>query len=128
MSDIAKILLEGLATSSQSPSNGGLRVADYPNPYGLRYGDNAIPKADGWIGAHKGKNGVMSEFSMSDERGFEYPSFVPGTTPENLKMLKKEVITPSQALLARQFADQQISKGESPFFDPFIEALKRLPK
>lgn len=122
------MLLEGLSTSGRTPANGGLRVADYPNPHGLRYGENAIPKSIGWLGTQKGKNGDMTEFSMSDERGFEYPSFVPGTTPDNLRFLKKEIITPSQALLARKFADQQISKGESPFFDPFIDALKRLPK
>lgn len=128
MSDLANLLLQGLATNKNLPSNGGLRVADYPNKFGLRYGENPLPKANGWLGPHKGKHGQMTEFSMSDERGFEYPSFVPGTTPRNLNLLKNEVISPEQAQLARQFADQQIKSGKSPFYDPFLDALSRLPK
>lgn len=126
--DLKDLLLKGLATTQETPSHGGLRVADFPNQYGLRYGENAIPKSTGWIGLHNGKNGVMSEYSISDERGIEYPSFVPGTTPHNLDLLKREIITPEQESLARRFSEQRIREGKSPFHDPFLDALGRLPK
>jgi hypothetical protein len=126
--NIKNLILNGIALSSKRPSQGGLRVADFPNKYGLRHGDNAIPKSDGWIGSHNGANGAMTEFSMSDERGFEYPSFVPNTTNANLELLKMEIISPEQAEIARRFADDRLKKGLSPFNDPFLDALKKLPK
>jgi hypothetical protein len=56
----------------------------------------------------------MTEFSAGDEHG-EFPTFVPGTTPTNLKALLQGVVTPEQMDLARRFAQSRRGAGQSPF-------------
>lgn len=125
--DISKFLLQGLATSQKTPSEGGLRVADYPNPYGLRFGDNAIPKSTGWLGPKRGVKGVMTEYSLGDEKG-EYPSMVPGLSSEDISAILREKITPSVEAKAHDFAIQRRASGLSPFNDPFLDELAKLRK
>lgn len=127
--DISKLLLQGLQTSKINPSQGGLRVADYPSPYGLRHGDNAIPKSVGWQGPIGGMTGgVMTEYSLDDEYG-DFPSIVPNMAQSDLLAITNTgEITPSAYQSAVAHRDKMKSMGKSPFYDPFLDALQKLSK
>ena len=108
------------------PSQGGLSVGDYPNPYGLRayqkpsgiYGGQMMPKTTGWQGVHKNSQGQdMTEFSIGDNKG-DFPSIVPTLNANELaQIVQKQNITPSAKQKAQEFADLRRSQGLSPFKD-----------
>jgi hypothetical protein len=137
MDSISQLLLNGLATNQASPSQGGLRVADYPNPYGLRaypkngggYGGEMLPKSTGWLGVfNTPNNGAMTEYSVGDEKG-DFPSIVPTLTDSEIAsiVLDKNVTKPIYDK-AQIFANERRSQNQSPFYDPFLDALASLPK
>lgn len=142
MDNIADLLLKGLSINQYLPSKGGLMVADYPNKYGLRaypiedkkgnitgYGGEMLPKSVGWLGVKKDPKGLaMTEFSIGDGRG-DFPTMVPTLSNDEINSIVKDKnITNSVEIKARQFANERRSQGKSPFYDPFLDALARIPK
>jgi len=108
------------------PSQGGLSVGDYPNPYGLRayqnhngtYGGQMMPKSTGWLGIHKSPKGEsVTEFSV-ENNNMSFPSLVPGlNTQEINQIVRHQNVTPSAYKKAEEFALQRQSQGLSPFKD-----------
>lgn len=106
---------------------GGLNASNYPNPFGLRayplpqggYGGEMLPKSTGWLGLLQvpGKDEVMTEYSVGDERG-DFPSLVEGLTDEEKKqILTKGKVSKQAYIKAKQQADALRSQGKSPFYN-----------
>jgi len=142
MASILDALLSGLATNKQLPSSGGLRVADYPNPHGLRayqkpdggYGGEMMPKSSGWRGempsiAYPGS--VSTEISIGDETG-EFPAMSKSQNHEQLirlLSLKNNQKMPKDIYeTARRDADDLRRAGKSEFNNPFLDELARLAR
>lgn len=111
------------------PMKGGLSYRDYPNPYGVRayptktgYAGEMLPKSTGYLGPLKGtgvnKGQVMTEYSLSDEKG-DYPSLVPTLTQAEINSVLSGKITPEIDMKAKQFRDMRVNQGLSPFYNEF---------
>ena len=116
------------------PTQGGLSVGNYPNPFqnpnadggGLRaymnpngtYGGQMMPKTTGWKGVNYNPKGqAVTELSIGDDRG-DFPSIVPTLNANELaQIVQKQNITPSARQKAQEFADLRRSQGLSPFKD-----------
>jgi hypothetical protein len=123
--DNYKIKLAQLLQGAQ-PTQGGLSVGNYPNPYGLRayqnpngtYGGQMMPKTTGWQGVNKNLQGQdVTELSIGDQRG-DFPSIVPTLNANELaQIVQNQNITPSARQKAQEFANLRRSQGLSPFKD-----------
>lgn len=108
------------------PSQGGLSVGNYPNPYGLRayqnpngtYGGQMMPKTTGWQGIHYNPKGqAVTELSIGDDIG-DFPSVVPTLNANELnQIVQYEKIIPSARQKAQEWADLRRSQELSPFKD-----------
>ena len=108
------------------PSQGGLSVGNYPNPYGLRayqnpngtYGGQMMPKYTGWQGVNYNPKGqAVTELSIGDNIG-DFPSIVPTLNKKELnEIVQHENIMPSARSKAEQWAIQRRSQGLNPFKD-----------
>jgi hypothetical protein len=131
--ELLKMLGGGLL--SNSPQQGGLNASNYNNPFqnpnveggGLRayplpqggYGGEMLPKSTGWLGLLQvpGKDEVMTEYSMGDERG-DFPTLVQGLTDKEKKQILTTGKVSKQAYIkAKQQADALRSQGKSPFYN-----------
>ena len=111
------------------PSKGGLSYQDYPNPYGVRayktkngYEGEMLPKSSGYLGPLQGtgknKNDVMTEYSLTDDKG-TYPSLVPTLSPQEIKMVLNGQVTKEIDRKAKEFRDSRLEQGLSPFYNEF---------
>ena len=116
------------------PTQGGLSVGDYPNPFqnpnanggGLRaymnkdgtYGGQMMPKYTGWQGVNYNPKGqAVTELSIGDNIG-DFPSIVPTLNKIELnEIVQHENIMPSARSKAEQWAIQRRSQGLNPFKD-----------
>jgi hypothetical protein len=90
-------------------------------PFGLRYEESVFArpsaKGKGYYGLLSHASGGQStEISAHDERGVGFPLLVPGLTREEMNLLLSgQEPTQDLYLKARQFAQQRMSAGASPF-------------
>jgi hypothetical protein len=133
--DSAARALSGKGLLQATPKEGGLNASNYNNPFqnpnveggGLRayplpqggYGGEMLPKSTGWLGLLQvpGKDEVMTEYSVGDERG-DFPSLVPALTDKEKKqILTKGKVSKQAYIKAKQQADALRSQGKSPFYN-----------
>ena len=125
--DEAAKQVASVGMTETSASQGGLNATNRPNPYGLRayeengsYGGEMMPKDVGFLGELQGngenKGQVMTEYSLSDEKG-SYPSLVPTLTPEEIQQVLFGKITKAIDQKARAHRDMRVKQGLSPFYN-----------
>jgi hypothetical protein len=127
--EVDKFIKQNEGALGRDPSEGGLTVKDYPNPYGLRayqkkdgtYGGEMLPKSVGWAGELEGRGALqgsrVTEYSMEDDKG-SFPTINPLLSREEIELVASGIVTPTIYKKAKQWRDMQAEKGASAFLNP----------